>query len=432
MGNIQTQQKPPSKKRKTTPVKPWPPVPVSCEMKSQPKIIWDNSQVTIPRKVFGKLILEDDTFKRFLKKIQSEPGNAGSMVVTRDIYLHVLEHKMMVPVTDVVLTRLNNEAQTLDVGWCLPYGVLTGYWQWPNNLGSCSMQMPELEWGTHCDDISAARSACFGTTFSECVTRFMTHLAQFHNRQISLTMTDLSCVGARVLAGVNCLYDTLIPDKATLMEESTNNFVYCSEKPVYTTMVVRDGYIVHSNPEVLGQLILPLVLAQPQHGKTNLRQLVILDQLPQPEQLGTNYVIIHSSDTLMQPSLRKQLKANNICVYVLTGVIHILCQLCLKKCVARNIPGQIQHKFLRETLGYSTILSDLPWDRVITISETDVGLPLGHKIGFWWTLCTPNNVTTSNPPLSVINVKNVSKNTKQHLRHLLNRHRMIDLTNIAQ
>lgn len=204
--------------------------------------------------------------------------------------------------------------------------------------------------------------------------------------------------------------------------------------------IVRDGYLVHDNQATLKNIVLPLVLSQPcldKHGCLNAspRQLVILDRLPDCASglpnLDAKIVYIRNLEDLTREALRQYLKMPGVCAYIQTDMLQQLLHRCLVERNIGRIDAKIQQKHLRGC--FSTVLSDLPWDRVITCCVTSVvRMPPGHDIGFWWTLCGHDAVTAHAAPLSTVTVNGFrGAMTKQRLKHWLNRHRMIDLTHAS-
>jgi hypothetical protein len=303
---------------------------------------------------------------------------------------------------------------------------LKGHWQLTANQSwQIAPEKASINWDAPFLNALPRRCRAFGTTLETCLQGFMTHMHKHANKRVSFDVTELVPLGAPVLLSPDLAKPILLSDAAfngkSLWPRNKVNktpFSFC----------LRDAYIVHPNRHTLENTLLPLILdTQPALGR---RQLIILDALPGVDLTsgpsGAITVLIRTMDYLKsQVTSRKRLKADNIRVFILASVVSELLDLIGGG--MSDTTGMVAHKHLRSSLNVSTILSDLPWDRVITCTAQPVKLPPGHKIGFWWTLCwTREDVSAHAAPLSHVKVSQCK--FVQRTIGLLNRSRMLDLS----
>jgi len=349
--------------------------------------------------------------------------------------------------------------------------VLRGQWRLtPFISWEFKPKKVQIDWDYKIPEIMHQRCHLFGTTLDACVHNFMLHMHKHANQTISLGLHDTVSVGAPVVVADN--YPTLLCDN-TLATPHWSWYRSCiGDKSVFS-FSIRDAYIVHSDKQVLESTVLPLVISQ-SHANFAGRQLIVVDKMPNPDDVrranesghevdvrranggeqidqaklnNTSHngtvIYIHALSQLQvglprmisfHPVIRRRdLKAEHVRVYILASVVSDLIKvLCSKLSVE---PGQaiedvnhgtVTHKCIRHNLRLCTILSDLPWDCVVTCCDSTVKLPPGHKIGFWWTLCTMSDVISEDAPLSRVTA-NKCKFVNATIKRL-NRCRMIDLS----
>lgn len=297
---------------------------------------------------------------------------------------------------------------------------MKGRWQLtPNQTWQIAPEKLSINWDAKFVAAQPRHCRSFGTTPDACLHGFMSYMHRLANKCVTFSVAELATVGAPVLLSPDGHNPILLSDNAFNHKFPWFRSKIGDKKPF--SFFIRDAYIVHPNIHTL----LPLVMrADPQLGR---RQLIIVDSLPDPDetQEPQNIVLIRSMVYLRScVTSRKRLKAPNIRVFVLASVVAELQSL-----IGNDMPasGRVAHKYVRTSLYLCTILSDLPWDRVITCTTQPIRLPPGHRIGFWWTLCNAEqNVFAHAAPLSHVTFSSC-KLAERTIR-LLNRSRMIDLS----
>lgn len=314
------------------------------------------------------------------------------------------------------------------------YFELEGQWKYnPKNHVHRDITTT-FNWNAHRPSIERERCLQFGMTLSQCISGFMAYLTQFTNKHVTLCARDFVAAGACLLHSPETKEDLLFEDVMLRNYATAHHKALTKLGPV--TQVIRDGFFTHTDEKLLGTVILNLVVSQP----GALRQMIIMDELPSPAStrarlpLPYPVVFLHSIEQLTDPKIRHVLKATELRLYVRTSVVSYLHAMCdTEKVGSRtlNTLGPTGYKWARHTLGVCTVLSDLPWDRVITCTKKDtVLLPGQPKIGFWWTLCHPCDVVGR-----VTSVTNMSARAPwgfEKTFQLLTRHRMIDLTHAQE
>jgi len=289
--------------------------------------------------------------------------------------------------------------------------------------------------------IDRERCRQFGVTLAECVDGFMAFLTRFAHKSVTLSAQDLVASGAAILHCPAINKDCLFEDVMLRNYMSARYTPFTELRPV--TQVVRDGFLTHTDKALLSTVILNQVIAHP--GAP--RQMIIMDELPSnvhssnvphsvsaslvgKDNVCPNVVVIRSMEQLTHPSIRRALKVTPLHLYINRSVVMYLHAMCdTEKMGGRtlNTIGPVAYKWARHILGVHTILSDMPWDRVITCTNmSSVLLPGKPRVGFWWTLCRPADVVGHVTSLSDTSTKPFWGYDKTF--ELFTRHRMIDLT----
>lgn len=418
----------------------WPPVSQICHPVSQ---IWPDNGDTIPNKVYGKITVHSSVAHQLQEMLKPDEIAQGRVFrrVTFQVPKSALRDIFMPSEEGVALT-VHPKTAVLERS-----AEMVGFWQiskyWSIDFDRRIAMDWERHWTTkpneegrveprggseapaHTVSISTQRCTKFGNTFLTCISGFMSWLEQFKGRQLDISMLDLSRIGAPVLAHPDNSHPVLFRDSYG----SRRLYPASSGKNLKVIMQVLDGYVTHTDAKILEDTILPLVISQ----TPTLRRLVILDRLPKRSTQSENQAYIHSMDDLSSKEMKYRLKRPGVCAFIRKSTVKKLWRQCRRHSLKPAIPGHVEHKSLCHKLDVRTVLSDLRWDRVIVCSSLPdpIRLPIGHNIGFWWTLCTPSMVVQCKAPLSFTKIAPHGWEHKDALL-LLNRHRMIDLTSIPQ
>ena len=447
--------KPPPKKART---RHWPVVSAGCRLPQPKTQLWTPPKSNIPQSIHATIFLSHQGVR---KLTQHTPFHQGQI-----LYSHQLTPLGAMPLkatgngVTVYFAKQDVEGnfkfldQTSDPGSSvdieqetnystngnLTYCALKGYWFLTRYISwEFKPKKVQIDWDSTVPETMQQRCRVFGTDLATCVHNFVTHMHQNAEQTMSLGLNDAATLGAPV---------AIVDNNPTLLCDNTLHTPHwawyrsCIGDKKLFSFPVRDAYLMHSNKQVLDTIILPLVISHPQ-SKSMKRQLIVIDTMPDLSS-EPNTLCIHSLSQLQAGSphritfypviKRRDLKAEFIRVYILATVISDLMKdLCSKLSVQSGQAledmnhGMVTHKCIRHGLRLCSILSDLPWDRVVTCCACPVKLPPGHKIGFWWTLChTMSEATNEDAPLSRVTVnkcKFVACTVKK-----LNRYRMIDLS----
>jgi hypothetical protein len=376
-----------SKSRKT--LRPW---PAATNAHKPPAKIWDIA-MPVPKTVYIDMLLTSEESLKFWSKL-------GTQVHISDVPF--MQNSFLTPSEDGLSVTVSPSGARIALqGMCTPCPENT---RWPGMQESTTT----LTFGRHSPTVQAQRCIQLGQTITQCVTAFMARMSKVAGSNLPISMEDLASVGGEVL---------LSP---------TTNAPVCRDyygvhmvwlNKINVSMCVRDGFLTHTDKRVLHDM-LPLVVSLA--GKS--RTLVITEGAATFSKL----------EELKPKSARHAVKAAHTLCVVSIDLIRELEQEVIKAGKRLASYGKLSHKTMRQKMGLSTFLFDLPWDTVISCCQVPVILPAGHDIGFWWTLCTPNLVVgnawdeNSLAPLSTVHA--VSPKMRPWEKRRLNQHRMVNLS----